>query len=326
MKQFSRRTAVSALAAFTMFPARSVRAQGIEKVTASWLPIIQTTAFYVALEEKLYEAAGIEVEAVQFQNPNQIIDSLLSGRADFAPPGGAAGITALAEARVPGSFKVFGLQGGSQKPLFINDALLVKADSQIASFKALKGKKVGTVPGVQWKTITRHCIRRSGLDPDKDVELSEIAIPLQLASLISGAVDATLSLEPVGSIAVDTHQAKRAMTNPVESFINDPFYSGAAVLSTKFLKERPVVAKKVIDVIDMATKMTNANFGKYRSLLSKYTAVKPDEAKTIAQPRLRAFHELNATDLHAYQAFVDVFATEGVLKQKLDVRSLMYQG
>ncbi len=326
MQQFSRRTALAALGAVTVFPARSLRAQSLEKVTASWLPIIQTTAFYVALEEKLFEAAGIQVEAVQFQNPNQIIDSLLSGRADFAPPGGAAGITALAEARVPGSFKVFGLQGGSQKPLFINDALLVRSDSEIASFKALKDKKIGTVPGVQWKTIARYCIRRSGLDPDRDVELSEIAVPIQLGSLISGAVDATLSLEPVGSIAVDTHQAKRAVTNPVESFITDPFYSGAAVLSTKFLKERPAVAKKVVDVIDKATKMTNADFGKYRFVLSKYTAVKPDQAKTVAQPRLRGSHQLDATDLHAYQAFVDVFMSEGVLKEKLDVRSLMYHG
>jgi NitT/TauT family transport system substrate-binding protein len=31
----------------------------IEKVTAVWLPIMQTTAYYVALEEKLFEKACI---------------------------------------------------------------------------------------------------------------------------------------------------------------------------------------------------------------------------------------------------------------------------
>ena len=37
-------------------------AQKAEKVTASWLPIMQTMAYYVALEEGLFTKAGIEIE------------------------------------------------------------------------------------------------------------------------------------------------------------------------------------------------------------------------------------------------------------------------
>lgn len=86
----------------------------MDKVVASWLPIMQTTAYYVALEEGLFEEAGIEIESVKFENPNQIIDSLISGRADFGPPGAAAGIAVLAETRDRGSLKVFGLQDRSR--------------------------------------------------------------------------------------------------------------------------------------------------------------------------------------------------------------------
>src|SRR5512144_883971 len=84
-------------------------AQKMEKVTASWLPIMQTMAYYVAMEEKLFQKAGIEIDSKMFQNPNQIIDSLVAGQAEFGPPGAAAGITVLAEARYPGTLKVFGL-------------------------------------------------------------------------------------------------------------------------------------------------------------------------------------------------------------------------
>lgn len=119
-----------------------ITASKTEKVIASWLPVMQTIAYYIALEEKLFEKAGIEIESVKFENPNQIVDSLLSGRADFAPPGAVAGITVLAEARAPGSFKIFGLQGGGIKTNFVNDALIVKPDSPITSFKDLKGKKL----------------------------------------------------------------------------------------------------------------------------------------------------------------------------------------
>ncbi len=298
-------------------------AQKKEKVVASWLPIMQTMAFYVALEEKLFEKAGIEVEAVKFQNPNQIIESLVSGQADFGPPGAAAGITVLAESRYPGTFKVFGLQGGSIKAGFINDGLIVRLDSPIQSFKDLKGKTAGTVPGIQWKTIFRYILRQNGLDPDKDVRLTEIAVPLQVPSVVAGTVDATLSLEPVGSIAEASKQARRAITNPVAVHIADPFYSGAAVLSTKFLKERPEVAKKVVEILDQATKMANESFDKYRPIIPKYTAIKPDQVQHVAQPYLRGFKDLNETDLNSYQAFVDVFWKEGVLKERMDVRKLI---
>jgi NitT/TauT family transport system substrate-binding protein len=297
--------------------------QKMEKVVASWLPIMQTMAYYVALEEKLFEKAGIEIDSKMFQNPNQIIDSLVSGQADFGPPGAAAGITVLAEARYPGTFKVFGLQGGGIKVRLINDGLIVKNDSTIQSFKDLKGKSLGHLPGIQWRTISRHIVRSNGLDPDKDVRLQEIAVPLQVASVVAGSVDATLSLEPVGSIAVASKEAKRAMTNPVAMFIADPFYSGVSVLTTKFIKERPATARKVVEALDQATDLAMKNFDKYRPIIAKYTPLKPDQVQLVAQPYLRGNKDLNETDIKSYQALVDVFHKEGVLKEHFDVHKVL---
>ena len=55
------------------------------------------------------------------------------------------------------------------------------------------------------------------------------------------------------------------MTNPVAGVIADPFYSGASVMTTKFLKDRPDVARRVVAVIDEATDLVNADFGKYKA-------------------------------------------------------------
>jgi len=108
-----RRTAlVTGAALSTGLFAPWIHAQKAEKVKLSWLPIMQTTALYVAVQDKLFERAALDVELVQFQNPNQIIDSLVANQADAGAPGAAAGITMLAESRYPGTFKVFGLQGG----------------------------------------------------------------------------------------------------------------------------------------------------------------------------------------------------------------------
>jgi NitT/TauT family transport system substrate-binding protein len=292
----------------------------MDKVTAAWLPIMQTTAYYVALDEKLFEKACIEIDSQKMESPNLIIDALVGGRADFGPPGAAAGIAMLAESKFPGTFKVFGLQGGGIKVNLINDGLIVKNDSTIKSFADLKGKSLGHVPGIQWRTISRYMVRSAGLDPDTDVKLVDLAVGMQLPAVVGGSVDATLSLEPVGSIAVASGQAKRAMTNPVASVIADPFYSGAAVLTTKFLAERPDVAKRVVDVIDQATDMVNANFDNYKTIIPQYTPIKPEQLGLLAKPYLRPFHDLNEVDMNSYQAFVNVFAKEGVLQSPINVR------
>lgn len=292
----------------------------MDKVSAVWLPIMQTTAYFVALDEKLFEQACIEIVSTKMESPNQIIDALIAGRADFGPPGAAAGIAMIAESKFPGKLKVFGLQGGGIAVNRINDGLIVKPDSPIKSFADLKGKTLGHVPGIQWRTISRHLVRAAGLDPDKDLKLVDLAVAMQVPAVVGGTVDATLSLEPVGSIAVASGKAIRAVTNPVAKVIADPFYSGASIMTTKFMKEQPDVARRVVAVIDQATDMVNADFAKYKPVLSKYTPVKEDQLALLAQPYLRGFKDINDTDLKSYQALVDVFIQEGVLTGPLNVR------
>lgn len=292
----------------------------MDKVTAVWLPIMQTTAYYVALEEKLFEKACIEIVSTKMESPNQIIDALIAERADFGPPGAAAGIAMIAESKFPGKLKIFGLQGGGIAVDRINDGLIVKPDSTVKSFADLKGKTLGHVPGIQWRTISRHMVRAAGLDPDTDVKLVDLAVAMQVPAVVGGTVDATLSLEPVGSIAVASGKAKRAVVNPVAKVIADPFYSGASIMTTKFMSERPDVARRVVAAIDQATDIVNADFAKIKSVIPKYTPIKDDQLELLAQPYLRGFKDLNDTDLKSYQALIDVFIKEGVLTGPLNVR------
>jgi NitT/TauT family transport system substrate-binding protein len=292
----------------------------MDTVNAVWLPIMQTTAYFVAIEEKLFEKACIEIVSTKMESPNQIIDALVADRADFGPPGAAAGIAMIAESKFPGKLRVFGLQGGGIAVNRINDGLIVKPDSPIKSFADLKGKTLGHVPGIQWRTIARHMVRAAGLNPDTDVKLVELAVGLQVSAVVGGTVDAVLALEPVGSIAVASGKAKRAVTNPAEQLIADPFYSGAALMTSKFMKERPDVARRVVEVIDQATDMVNGNFDKYKPILAKFTPIKEDQVNDLAQPYLRNSKELNETDLASYQKLVDIFVKEGVIGAPMSVK------
>ena len=55
-------------------------------------------------------------------------------------------IAMLAEEKFPGTFKVFGLQGGGINIDLINDGLIVKSGSPIKSFSDLEGYTIGHVP------------------------------------------------------------------------------------------------------------------------------------------------------------------------------------
>ena len=57
--------------------------------------------------------------------------------------------------------------------------------------------------------------------------------------------------------------------------------------------------------------------------MPKYTALKAKQLDVVAQPYLRAFADLNATDLASYQALVDIFAAQHVLKKPMQVAGVM---
>lgn len=308
----------------SVFGASSAYAcESYDDVVSAWLPIMQTTAYYVAIEEGMFEEACINLISNKMQSPNHIIDALVGGRADFGPPGAAAGIAMIAEARFPNTFKVFGLQGGGIQVDRTNDSLVVKEGSDITSFADLEGKTIGHVPGIQWRTITSHLVRAAGLDPETDVQLVDLAVPQQIAAVLGGSVDATLSLEPIGSIATVTDGVTVAVVNPVAHAISDPFFSGAAVLTTAFIEDRPDVARKVVDIIDRATQLANDDFESYKAIIPTYTAIGEEQLEFLAQPYLRGFSDITEVDLDSYQSFVDVFVSEGVLDEPMDVRSKM---
>lgn len=294
-----------------------------DRVNMVWLPSTHALPFFVALEEGIFAEYGIEPVHSLLQNPNHIIDALVSGRADVGPAASAAGITVLAESRFPGTFRVFGLQGSNTEKDMINDRLIVVPNSGIGSFADLKGKRLATTPGIQWRTISRTIIRANGLDPDRDVQIVEMAIPLQAQSVASRNVDAALTLEPAGSIADALGNVETPLINPTAVFIADPFYAGASLVTTRFLEQRPDVAKRVILALDRAVELISEDFDRYRPYLVKHTAVTDETVSLVAPMYYRNSVQIDEADIAAYQAFADIFHADGVMAEKLDVSTLL---
>ena len=288
-------------------------AKGFEKVRAAEISQTQSAPLYYAIENKLFEKEGLELETVRFQAPKDIIDAVSLGRIDFTAPSAATGISAIAESIEPGKIKYYAFacepDGGSMQ-------LLVRNESNITSFSGLQGKKVGHLPGPQWKTITSRIISLNNVSLDS-VQLLDLAIPLQLQALESGQVDAVMAYNPIPQIAIEKGTGKIAVSNVGEKFIANPFCPGAGLFSSKFLAERPEAAKKVLKV--MKESVEELKKKPHPELAVKYLKVGSKVAEMLPHPihSFIFFNELTLQEKSGIQKFLDLFYEEKVMGKRV---------
>src|SRR5439155_1169243 len=68
------------------FP-RLARAQPAPKIRVGYWPIAAGLPFYVAVEKGFFKEAGVEVEPIKFAGAQQVMEAMLSGRADGSANG-----------------------------------------------------------------------------------------------------------------------------------------------------------------------------------------------------------------------------------------------
>ncbi len=204
-------------------------------------------AIYVAEAQKQYEAQGLKVETVQFNNGGDLITAMASGDVKV----GYVGITPLLSAienGVPVKI-VSGTQlGGS--------GIVVRSDSNITSLKDLKGKKVAT-PGAATiqNMILTYGLNQSGVNT-KDVEIISMKAAQMKDALNAGQIDAMICWEPYASIAVEKGNGK-LLENTTQIIPNHPCC--VVVAREDFIKNHPKELKKILAIHENATKFANEN-------------------------------------------------------------------
>lgn len=310
---------------FLIFQEKPNKKNEITKVKIAYLPVVNSLPLFLAVEKGYFKEEGIEVEAVKFESPNQIIDALLAGNVDFGAPSTPTGITAISQFRNPNTLKIFALVGtGSDSSANIDNHLIIRVDSKISRIKELKGKKLGIIPGIQHRTTAKHILSSEGLDSDKDVTLVELPIPLQIQALTSGQVDALLALEPVGTIGRTKNITKDLVVNPLGKYVADPWYGGGGIVPTKFEEENPQTTKKVIKVFDRAIKDIDNNPEEARQYLKDYTPLTDDLVTKVPLPVWKMYTDFTKKDIDALQKIFDIFTRWGVIEGRIDAKQLIY--
>lgn len=293
----------------------------VTKVKIANLPIVQGLPLYLAIEKGYFKDAGLDVEMIKFEAPNQIVDAMLNGQVDFTSPSGAMGILGVADFKNPGKFKIYAAAGGDD--VVQNDAILVKKDSATKNIQELKGKKLGILPGIQWRTIAQHILQQNSLTTD-DVTLVELAAGLQAPALASGEIDALLGVEPTPTIVKAKGIGTELVNMVTVKYVANPFYGGAGAVRTEFATQNPNTTKKVLDIFQRAIKEINENPDAARQYLKGNTPLDDSAIAQVPISRFRMYNDLTQNDIDAVQKFYDIFSTYKIVDGKMEFDKLIY--
>jgi NitT/TauT family transport system substrate-binding protein len=294
-------------------------ALGAEKVTIGHLPLVPSLPTYVALEKGFFTEEGLEVELVPFQSGTDIVDALVAGRIDADCMSAITGLWFAAQ-NVPDRFKIF-LVYAADSNVDNTMVVVVKKDSPLKDLKDLKGKKVGTFPGATSVSLARVIIGKQ-IDP-KEVTFTEIPPTNLIGALAAGQIDAYFSPEPFGMIAVSQGIGRYLIKSPCTLLgLKRGIAGGGFAFSTKFVLERPEVAKKVKAAIEKGVDFIKTNEQEARGYLAKYTQLPPPVA---AQIPFEKWIKIKDLDKKGPQAYFDILYKDGAYQQKVDTTKLYYE-
>jgi len=213
-----------------------LRAQGGPRIRIGYWPVAAGLPFFAAIEKGYFKEAGLEVEPLKFAGAQQVMEAMLSGRSDGSSNGTGSANLAIGEIAQPGLFKIFATNPSNAK--YVLDEFLVPKDSPVKSLAELKGKRVGSGPGIQNMTLARTMLERAGAGV---VSVTELPIGQHVAAIAAGQLDAVYTLEPTGTVGRLNGTTRLLEAGVVARYVLGeamaPWHGGAASRTTEFIKK-----------------------------------------------------------------------------------------
>lgn len=302
-----------------------VRAQSNPKIRIGFWPVASGLPFFAALEKGYFKEAGLDVEPLKFASAQQVMEAMLSGRAEGSSNGTASAALAIGEIAQPGLFKIFCTNPTNAK--FVLDEFVVPKDSPIKSIADLKGKRIASGPGIQNVTLAKVMLERAGAGP---MSVTELPIGQHVAALAAGQVDAVYTLEPTGTVGRMNGTTRNLEVGVVAKYILGdpmaPWHGGAASLTSEFIAKHPEVAKKYIAAYKRGVDLVRSSPNVARPFLKGYTAIEGPLTSEVPMSDYMFYNEFKPADVAYFQKFYDLFSERGIFQRRVVVDTLLYKG
>ncbi|MBS0320895.1 MAG: ABC transporter substrate-binding protein [Proteobacteria bacterium] len=302
-----------------------VRAQAAPKIRIGYWPIASGLPLYVAVEKGYFKEAGLDVEALKFAGAQQVMEAMLSGRADGSANGTGSANLAIGEIAQPGLFKIFCTNPSNAK--YVLDEFIVAKDAPYKSIAELKGKKVASGPGIQNVTLAKTVLERAGAS---GTSVTELPIGQHVAAIAAGQVDACYTLEPTGTIGRMNGTTRVLEAGVIAHYVLGdplaPWHGGSASLTTDFIKKYPDATKKYMAAYFKGVDLVRSNPDEARKYMKGYTAIEGPLTGEVPLAAYMKYSEATPESIAYFQKFFDLFTDKGIFDKKVVVADLIYKG
>lgn len=206
---------------------------------------------YVAMANGYFKDAGLDVEMSTANGGDKSMAALISGSADIALMGPEAAIYVLNSDSTTKARIFCGLTA--------TDGFMLVGRDKVAKFDwaMLKGKDIlGFRPGSTPLLFLEEAMRMNGVDPDKDVKLSNnLAVPARVGSWLAGQNEYAIFIEPdAAQLELD---GKAYFLASIGATVGPADYT-AFMATDRYIKDNPAVLQNWTDAIYRAQKWTAA--------------------------------------------------------------------
>ncbi|GLZ04673.1 sulfonate ABC transporter substrate-binding protein [Actinomadura sp. NBRC 104412] len=285
-----------------------------DTVTVAALPLVDSAAIYIAQKQKLFEAEGLKVQIKPIAQSIAALPALAKGEVDFIS--GANYVSFLA-AQEKGTLKLsIVAEAATLTPNMVN--VVVNPDSPIKTMKDLEGKTIAVNILNNIQSLTLDAIfKANNIDPKK-IKYVTVPFPQMGAALQKKQVDSASIVEPFLSDVQKKAGARVVVNGGAEPVTNMPL--SGYVSTQDFTSKNPKTTAAFQRAIIKAQQIAASDRKRVEEVLPGYARIDPQVASVITLPGYPT--SLNATRI---QRVIDLMTAAGQLKQKPDVKSLLFQ-
>ncbi len=299
---------------------RHARAQRKATVKIRYNEVVRSILYapsYVAIAKGFFDEVGFDVALTTAQGGDKSMAALISGAADIALIGPETAIYVLISDS-PVKARIF-------CGLTATDGFMLVGRDKVDAFdwKALRGKEIlGFRPGSTPLLYLEEALRMNGLDPLKDVKLSNnVGVPARVGAWLAGQNQYAIFIEPDASqLELDGKAYFLASIGQTVGFADYTTF----MATDKFIHDNPEIVQNWTNAIYKAQKWTDtAPIAEFVQVLQPYFPGIAAPALAAAAERYRKLRIWKTTpmiDPPAIEKFQDILVDGHVLDPARRVR------
>ncbi len=300
------------------------RAQAADRVRVAVFNVSSALPYYVAAERGFFAAEGIEASAVPLQAAPLIVQAMVTGDVEAA-----ANLVTLEGANINArraNTAVYVALNG-QNARYQMEQFVVRPGHAAQSIRELRGARIVSAPGPANVSAAKAVLAANGLVEGRDYTIQEQQMGVHVGALAAGTFDAAYTLEPVATIAERAGAARRLEAGVIATHLlgrtEAQAWAAGCALTGRFLSDKPGVAARFASAWARACEVIRGDAASVRPLLVQHMQTSAELAPTIPLVNFRMVKDLSAEELADFQKFVDLAVQQGVVRDRIEVRSFV---